>query len=106
MDDYELVIMENLNEKLQKYEESKGVFDVLPAKGLHEYCGRRFESEERILCNHLGYVGPSHPKYPLEDYCSARIYTEDQNNFIYRRYYQYKCLDKINSISEFNLKTK
>ena len=77
LDDFELVIMENLNEKLQKYEESKGVFDVLPAKGLHEYCGRRFESEERILCIHLGYVGPSNPKYPLEDYCSERVYTKD-----------------------------
>lgn len=42
MDEFEPVIMDKLNKKLKKYEESKGVFDFLPAKGLLEYCDRRF----------------------------------------------------------------
>lgn len=98
--------MEKMNVKLKNYEDSQGIPDFVPARGMLEYCNRRFKSEERILCYYLGSVGEIHLNYPLEDYCSERAYTVDENQFMYRRYYKYTCFYNINSIPDFGFITQ
>lgn len=63
---------------------------------MSEYCYRRFEGEEAMSClmystdEFFDMMGP-----PIIDGCSKRIFSMDEESFLYTRVYKYTCIQSV-----------
>lgn len=77
---------------LEKYEqETKGSSNIFHNfNELSDYCTRRYTNSEELL-NCMVITGSIKEDFST-DFCSNRIFTEDNKFFNYNLVYKYKCL--------------